>query len=312
MRVEGNGADGLDPLDDRQPEGEVRNKVVVHDIHVDRIGIADALQLGFEIDEICGEDARVDAALRHAGPFAEGIQYFLLDRITRYQEFLLVRAFRIRIFLGSGFFADQGQEHGIRLVKVGPQLGCELVACLKIPWQADSVQRLSGVQQFKIVALSQHISDHSRGFRRVGRTRYVRNDAPGFHGIQCRPQQVPLQRPKVHQVLGGAAPPGLRPPPQRSQSGAGNIHQDPVKAFGVLRADFPAVSSAHFPGIPGNRGQGLADELRTVRRRFVGQQRGTPLMGDRPKERRLAAGAGTQIKPGFARPCASRACIAGP
>ena len=58
-------ADGLDALDHGQAEGQVGHKVVVHHVHVDGVGIADALQLGFEVDEVGGEDARVDAALRH-------------------------------------------------------------------------------------------------------------------------------------------------------------------------------------------------------------------------------------------------------
>src|SRR5690606_17035426 len=44
---------------------EVGDKVVVHNIHVHRIRGADFAQFGFEVDEVGGENARVDTALGH-------------------------------------------------------------------------------------------------------------------------------------------------------------------------------------------------------------------------------------------------------
>jgi hypothetical protein len=41
--------------------------VVVHDIDVHGIRVADPLQLGLKVGEVGGQDARVDAALGHAG-----------------------------------------------------------------------------------------------------------------------------------------------------------------------------------------------------------------------------------------------------
>ena len=64
MQVERDRAHLLQPGDDRMPDGEVRHEVVVHDIHVNQIGAGDAAELGLEVREVGGEDARVDP-LRH-------------------------------------------------------------------------------------------------------------------------------------------------------------------------------------------------------------------------------------------------------
>ena len=67
--VQRNRADRLDPLHHRQSEREVGDEVVVHDVHVHGVGVADALQFGLKVDEVGREDARVDAALRHGDAF---------------------------------------------------------------------------------------------------------------------------------------------------------------------------------------------------------------------------------------------------
>ena len=69
VRVEGDGADSLDALHHGQSDSQVGDEVVVHDIHMHGVSGADALQFGLEVDEVGGEDARVDAALRHGVAF---------------------------------------------------------------------------------------------------------------------------------------------------------------------------------------------------------------------------------------------------
>ena len=58
------GADLLQPFHYRQADGQIRHKVVVHNIHVHGIGVADAGELGLEVDEVGREDAGVNAAVQ--------------------------------------------------------------------------------------------------------------------------------------------------------------------------------------------------------------------------------------------------------
>jgi hypothetical protein len=53
--------DGRHPhqrLDDGQPEREVRDEVVVHDVDVGPVGVGDRPQLALEVREVGGEDRR--------------------------------------------------------------------------------------------------------------------------------------------------------------------------------------------------------------------------------------------------------------
>ena len=55
-------------LDDRQPEREVGDEVVVHDVDVRPVGVGDPLQLPLEVGEVGGQDRGADlqVRLRHA------------------------------------------------------------------------------------------------------------------------------------------------------------------------------------------------------------------------------------------------------
>jgi hypothetical protein len=72
------------------------------------------------------------------------------------------------LFAELGLFADERHEHGIRVVNVRPKLGCEFVPGPQASGKADSVQRLAGVEQLKVITLSEDITHNGCGFRRVG------------------------------------------------------------------------------------------------------------------------------------------------
>ena len=60
VRVQRNGRDRPDPLDDRRPEREVGDEVVVHDVDVRHVRRADAREFAGEVREVRGQDARID------------------------------------------------------------------------------------------------------------------------------------------------------------------------------------------------------------------------------------------------------------
>ncbi len=52
MRVQRNRADRLNSLHHRQSERQVGYEVIVHDVHVDGIRIADPMEFRLKVDEI--------------------------------------------------------------------------------------------------------------------------------------------------------------------------------------------------------------------------------------------------------------------
>ncbi len=78
------------------------------------------------------------------------------------------------------------------------------------------------------------------------------------------------------------------------------------KDSGCSAPEVAAVSGPDLPGVPRNGGEGLADQLGTVRGGFVGQQVGAPLPGEGTEQSGLAAGSGAQIQPALPRVVTSR------
>ena len=61
----GTGLTSRSALDDGQPEGQVGDEVVVHDVDVHPVGGRDGLELGLEVGEVGGEDRGRDQHGRH-------------------------------------------------------------------------------------------------------------------------------------------------------------------------------------------------------------------------------------------------------
>ena len=120
----------------------------------------------------------------------------------------------------------------------------------RFPVQADAVQDGTGVEQFEVVALPQGIGDDGGGFGRVRRAGHVGHHSAGPDSVQGRLEQFALQRAEVREVLGRAAPAGLRPAAQGAEAAAGHVHQDAVEGPGHFRAHLAAVSGPDMPDVP--------------------------------------------------------------
>lgn len=87
-----------------------------------------------------------------------------------------------------------------------PELGGEFMSRIEVAGEADTVQHRTGVEQFKVVALAQHIAHDGGCLRRVRRAGHVGHHAAGLDGCQRGLEQLALERAEVREVLGGAAP----------------------------------------------------------------------------------------------------------
>ena len=131
-------ADGLDALHHRQPDGQVGHKVVVHDVHMHRIGIADPVQFGLKVDEVGREDARVDAALGHGFPSRSYLAGSYVGRqcpsIGETQAFLRISARNM-----ASVRCTCGQSWAVS--------SCPAV---EVAGEADAVQRGAGVEELEV------------------------------------------------------------------------------------------------------------------------------------------------------------------
>ena len=110
-------------------------------------------------------------------------------------------------------------------------------------------------------AVGQHVGDHVAGLGQVRGADDVRDRAAGAGGGERGPQQAPLQRGQLGDVLRAAPPAGLRAAAQRAEAGARGVHQHPVEGAGAPGRD-GAVGADH-----GDReaGGGRGDQAGPVR-----------------------------------------------
>ena len=172
---------------DRQAEREVGHEVVVHDVDVHEVGGRDRLEVALEVDEVGGQDARVDQR-RHPA-----------SRRGR-----------------SGRAAQQRQVHRVGAVHVRPQLdvGAVVVAgrrrrparCPRTTARASIGSTSTPARP----AATQRVLDDELRLDQVRRARHVGDDAAGAHRPQRRDQQVALQRAQRRpgrRACGASAPP---------------------------------------------------------------------------------------------------------
>ena len=77
--------------------------------------------------------------------------------------------------------------------------------------------------------------DHGRGLGEHRRAGGVEQHAAGPDQVERRVDQLPLEHHQREQVVGLARPPGLRAAPQRAETGARRVDEDPVEAAGAVR-----------------------------------------------------------------------------
>ena len=176
--------------------------------------------------------------------------------------------------------------------------------------QGDFAQCGGGIKQADRAAF-EHLGNNVLGFCRVRGAGHVGDEAAGAGRLNGCVQELTLQGQQLGNIARGLAPTRLGAATQGAQTGAGHIHHHAVEKLaglngagqcgGVLAqslTNLAAVTGEHRVAVLGQGTHGGFHELGAVRCRLVGDQGCAALNTDSAEQRRLTAGARTQVEPG--------------
>src|SRR5664279_5324342 len=195
--------------------------------------------------------------------------------------------------------AQQGEEHRIGALHMRPQLDERPFPEMFDGLAGAVTEQLAGVDDLDLAVLLGDIRDHEPGLGKVGAARRVADDPTRLGRLNRRYQQRPLTAAGLDQIRGRAAPAGFWPAPQRPETGALCVDQNPVVGLRLVLADLTAVTCADHDLDAGLEGriQGLANQVSPVLTDLVGIQCRPALRPQSGQERGLAPGTGAQIQP---------------
>src|SRR5680860_1488375 len=105
-------------------------------------------------------------------------------------------------------------------------------------------EQISGIHDLYVLTLLDNVRDNKPGLGQVWAARRVADDPTRFRCLDRRDEQRPLEDSELGEVIGGATPPGFRPPTQGAEPGAGRVDQDAVIGLWLVLADLAAVTGA--------------------------------------------------------------------